>query len=235
MRQKAEKAIRRAAASLCDSDSYRLDKVRFGAGLHRKVFDKTILDMARLGTIHLNSANTEELYNVETGDLVSTGDMVYISFTFADSEKMQIEPESDSENEQTQPEPDADSENKQVQPEPESIDSIMQGIDIAEWETFDFNCKIREGLKPFQKIQEMITDYNRRNEPISGYRENTTDVSDPDMKEIEKLITGMERIIETGQNSARALMIGDSEQRLQITYWRYIMQDLRDIRRLLNI
>ncbi|MCP4350006.1 MAG: hypothetical protein GY795_31385 [Desulfobacterales bacterium] len=225
MRQKAEQAIRRAAAGLCDSDSYRLDKVRFGAGLHRKVFDKTILDMARMGTIHLNSANPEELYNVETRDLVSKGDMVYISFTFADSEKVQIVPE-----------PAGDSENEQIQPEPETIDTVLQGIDSAEWDMFAFNCKIRDdGVKPVQKLQEMITDYNRGAEPVSVPREHTEDVFNPDMKEVKKLIANIERILEIGQSAAREAMDGDSEQKFPLAYWRYLIQDLRDIKRLLNI
>ncbi|MCP4109912.1 MAG: hypothetical protein GY749_31060 [Desulfobacteraceae bacterium] len=224
MRQKAEQAIRRAAASVCDSDSYRLDKVRFGAGLHRKIFDKTILYMARLGTIHLNSANPEELYNVETRDLISKGDMVYISFTFADSEKVQIVPD-----------PAGDSENEQIQPEPETIDTVLQGIDSAEWDMFDFNCKIRDGVKPVQKLQKMITDYNRGAEPVPVYQENTEDVFNPDMKEVKKLTANIERILEIGQSAAREAMDGDSEQKFPLAYWRYLIQDLRDIKGLLNI
>ena len=42
-----------------EDNNYRLDKVRINAGLYPKVFDKTILDMARLGTIILKEGNVE--------------------------------------------------------------------------------------------------------------------------------------------------------------------------------
>lgn len=238
MRQKAEQAIRRAALSLGKSDCYRLDKVRHRAGLHRKVFDKTILDMARLETIRLNSGNGPELDNVEIGDLVRKGDAIYISFSFAESEKAQAKSEPDADyvikpvQAKPKPKPEAD---PAVNLEPQTTDAMLQGIDRAEWEMFEFLCEAREGKKAFQKIQNMIMEYNRQDgESVSGREISIPADFEPDMKELGKLIASMERIIDIGQNFARESMATDPEQRLQITYWRYVKQDLKDIRRLLS-
>ena len=45
MRKKAEQKIRNAVAELGNPDFPRIDAVRQKAGLLRKVFDKTVLDM----------------------------------------------------------------------------------------------------------------------------------------------------------------------------------------------
>jgi len=85
MRKKAEKKIREAAAMLGEDNTFRLDKVRAKAGLYPKVFDKTILDMARLGTISLKEGNTDGLSPAELGNLVRKGEIVYMYFNFQDA------------------------------------------------------------------------------------------------------------------------------------------------------
>ncbi|MBC8438565.1 MAG: hypothetical protein H8D87_02640, partial [Deltaproteobacteria bacterium] len=47
MRKKVEHKINQAVAELGRLEYYRIDKVREKTGTVRKVFDKTILDMAR--------------------------------------------------------------------------------------------------------------------------------------------------------------------------------------------
>jgi hypothetical protein len=84
MRWKAEQAIRQAAAELGDLPQFGLDKIRIGAGLHRKVFDKTILDMARVGTIRLFGKEASEMMGQDIADMVQQGTIVYLSFAFLD-------------------------------------------------------------------------------------------------------------------------------------------------------
>ncbi len=87
MRWKAEQAIRQAAADLGDLPQYALDKIRIGAGLHRKVFDKTILDMDRVGTIRLFGKNVSEIRGQDLSDMVQQGAMIYLSFAFLDTQQ----------------------------------------------------------------------------------------------------------------------------------------------------
>lgn len=87
MRWKAEQAIRQTAAGLGDLPQYGLDKIRNGAGLHRKVFDKTILDMARVGAIRLFGRDASEMRGENIGDMVQQGAMVYLSFAFLDTQQ----------------------------------------------------------------------------------------------------------------------------------------------------
>lgn len=82
MRWKAEQAIRQAAAELGNVAQYRIDKIRLRAGLHRKVFDKTILDMARVGTIQLFSSDDSDMNGGNMSEMVWQGVVVYISFVF---------------------------------------------------------------------------------------------------------------------------------------------------------
>ena len=73
MRRKAENKIRQAAAELGQAEFYRIDKIRTKAGLIRKVFDKTILDMARVGAIELAGGSTDSMSPSEIGNLIRDG------------------------------------------------------------------------------------------------------------------------------------------------------------------
>ncbi|MDF1592534.1 MAG: hypothetical protein P1P89_13545 [Desulfobacterales bacterium] len=142
MRKKAEKKIREAAAMLGEDDSYRLDKVRINAGLYPKVFDKTILDMARLGTITLKEGKTDALSPAEIGNMVRKGETVYMYFSFQD--------------ETAEAPAEAETEIKT----PETVDIELPGVDRAMWQQFERRCLDREGKPPLQKIMEMISEYN---------------------------------------------------------------------------
>lgn len=135
MRWKAEQAIRRAAAELGNLSLYRLDKIRIRAGLHRKVFDKTVLDMARVGTIELFSSDTSEMSGAEISELVRQGTILHVSFAFLDT------------------------------PEPEPVETVSLVIDDIEriqWEKFEYMCKLKENKDPIQKLKEMIQDYTQK-------------------------------------------------------------------------
>lgn len=142
MRKKAEKKIREAAAMLGEDDSYRLDKVRTNAGLFPKVFDKTILDMARLGTITLKEGNADALSPAEIGNMVRKGEIIYMYFSFQDATVG------------------ASAEAETEIKAPETIDIVLPGVDRAIWQQFERRCLEREGKPPLQKIVEMISQYN---------------------------------------------------------------------------
>ena len=82
MRKKAEKKIRQAVAELKSVNNHRIDKVRTRAGLHPKVFDKTVLDMERVGTIKLSTEGLDKLNDSEISSLVRRGDIIYVSFSY---------------------------------------------------------------------------------------------------------------------------------------------------------
>jgi len=56
-----------------------------------------------------------------------------------------------------------------------------------------------------------------------------------DTDEIKKIIVNMERVSDNGQDLARSTMDREPGQRRQNTYWRYMKQDLKDLRKLLGI
>ena len=147
MRKKAEKKIREAAARLGEDNNYRLDKVRTYAGLYPKVYDKTILDMARVGTISLKEGHTDGLSPAEIGNMVRRGEIVYTHFSFqeaAGGEPAEIKP---------------------LAKRSETVDVMIAGVDRAVWWQFEKRCLDREGKLPRQKIVEMIEAYNRFDEP----------------------------------------------------------------------
>ncbi|MBW1842041.1 MAG: C_GCAxxG_C_C family protein [Deltaproteobacteria bacterium] len=86
MRKKVEKKIRQAVKELGKSEYYRIDKVRDRAGVIPKLFDKTILDMARVNTIELTGGDTDEMNPAEINKLVRKVDDVYVYFSFLDDE-----------------------------------------------------------------------------------------------------------------------------------------------------
>lgn len=141
MRRKAELEIRQAAAALGNTDSYRIDRVREGTTLIRKVFDKTVLDMARVGTVSLESRHISEMNEPEVGNFIRQGDTVYIRFSFLDGGGI---PED---------------------LKPKTLDVTLQGFDLTEWTRFEYLCKTREQKSGLEKIREMIRDYNRQSGP----------------------------------------------------------------------
>jgi len=67
---------------LGEDQTYRIDKVRINAGLIPKVFDKTILDMARVGTITLKEGTSTGLSAAEIGNMVRKGETIFMYFSF---------------------------------------------------------------------------------------------------------------------------------------------------------
>jgi hypothetical protein len=148
MRQKAEKQIRDAAAAIGGRGPFRLDAVRAGAGLHPKIFDKTILDMERVGTILLEPLDESGPEAEETSGLVRRGDRIYVRFAFIDAPAV------------TPPAPEGPP--APVSPKPAPVDAvvvILQDLLPGEWEAFSGRCLTAEGKSPHEKIEEMIRRY----------------------------------------------------------------------------
>ena len=137
MRKKAEQQIRKAASCLEGENLYRIDQVRTGAGLVRKVFDKTLLDMARLGTIALKGGATENMSDSEVKNLIQKGETQYVYFSFVEEEGEQGEANS------------------------EKIEIVLQGIDRLAWMRFESLCRVRENKNAADKIKEIIFEYNQ--------------------------------------------------------------------------
>jgi len=141
MRQKAERKIRQAAAALGEENLYRIDQVRSNTDLIRKVFDKTLLHMASLGTIELKGGNTDGMSDSEIGSLISHKDITYVYFSFLDKDSIS------------------------APAEPKKMNVLLEGIDSEQWQLFETRCQSREGKKAFQKINEMISEYNQKKDP----------------------------------------------------------------------
>ncbi len=160
MRKKAEKKIREAVGQLCSREDHRLDRVRAKAGLHPKVFDKTILDMERVGTIELSTGNLDGMSPAEISALVRRGETVYVTFNFTESGgRCEMRPEpgcpkalpADSRPE-TAPSPAPCCDTRMV---------IVQGLLRGEWELFADICRTTENKGAEEKITELIRRYIR--------------------------------------------------------------------------
>ncbi len=57
----------------------------------------------------------------------------------------------------------------------------------------------------------------------------------PKVEEVRKIIESMERVIENGQSLARDSMDREPSQRSQNNNWRYVKQDLMDLKKLLGL
>ena len=57
----------------------------------------------------------------------------------------------------------------------------------------------------------------------------------PKVEEVRQIIESMERIIENGQSLARESMDREPSQRSQNNNWRYVKQDLMDLKKLLGL
>lgn len=137
MRQKAERKIRDAAAALGQSNRYRIDRVRAKTDLVRKVFEKTLLDMARLETIELRDGDIENLDGVEPHNLMHHQERRYVYFSFIDGTV------------DTTSEPALPS-----QPP-------LSGIESEMWRKFEYLCEKQEGKNSTQKLCELIQEYIR--------------------------------------------------------------------------
>lgn len=147
MRRKAEKQIRDASARM-GQGPFRLDAVRAGAGLHPRVFDKTIIDMEQVGTITLEPL---EAGCEETAGLVRRGDRVYVRFAFVTAPAPAP----------SAPEPPrAPADRKPAAPAPiDAVVVILRNLLPGEWEAFSKSCRTRDGKSPHEKIEEMIRGY----------------------------------------------------------------------------
>jgi hypothetical protein len=145
MRRKAENQIRKAAAEI-DEGPYRLDAVRAGAGLHPKIFDKTIIDMERVGAIALEPLKEGE--DTDTAGLVRHGDRIYARFTFIDKPPIAA----------TQPEVPGAAPRQRPDPA-DAVVVILGNLLPGEWAEFSDRCQARDGKGPHEKIEEMIRRY----------------------------------------------------------------------------
>jgi hypothetical protein len=134
-RKKAEIQIRSAAEEVGGDNLYAMDRVRARAGLVRKVYDKTILDMARLGTIEMRSVPADDIEPDEAARGIRQGDRVFTHFSFT-----------------------GHSTGEPVD-RTQRIEVVLQGIERNVWERFEDEVRRREGRGPLAKIQEMIRSY----------------------------------------------------------------------------
>lgn len=158
MRKKAEKKIRQAVDQLFTRENHRLDQVRAKAGLHPKVFDKTILDMERVGTIELFTGNLKGLTGAEIAALVRRGDTVYVAFRFTEAGKS-YEPESEPPFPES-PRNDSNASGGEA-PVYETRVVILQGLAEGEWEAFENLCRTRENKGAEKTIQDWIRRFIR--------------------------------------------------------------------------
>ncbi|MFP4308482.1 MAG: hypothetical protein ACLFQQ_14815 [Desulfococcaceae bacterium] len=154
MRKKAEKAIRDAVDILGGRDHHRLDRIRPLAGLHPKVYDKTILDMERVGTIRLATGSLESYSSGEISGMVRRGETVFISFTFIDG----TIPAGAREPEPVEPDPPV--RNPMLDSEPVIV--ILQHLIPGEWERFERLCQEREGRKGREVLEDFVRGYLRK-------------------------------------------------------------------------
>ena len=94
--------------------------------------------MASLGTIALKGGSTDGMSDSEIGNLISHKDGTYVYFSFLDKDSTPAPAESTKTN------------------------ILLEGIDRDQWQRFETHCQSREGKKAYQKINEMISEYNRK-------------------------------------------------------------------------
>ena len=126
-----------------ETDSYRIDRVRDHTGLIRKVFDKTLLDMTRVGTAELIDQDASKIDPAEAANLIRRGDQIYVQFRFTDPP---AEPE------------------KEEKPVRETTTIIIKGMDRSLWRRFDSLCTQKERKRPVEKIKELIRDYTQESD-----------------------------------------------------------------------
>ena len=50
------------------------------------------------------------------------------------------------------------------------------------------------------------------------------------MDRVKELLSSMERLINSGQEHARGYMDREPSQKMQNNYWRYVLQDIRELK-----
>lgn len=132
LRKKAEQQIRKATTILGGAGFFRIDTVRAYCSLLPKVYDKTILDMARVGTIELIRAQPDD--DPESGaGLIRRGDTVFEFFRFTDG--------------------------SDIQNLEGTIDIVWHKVPRELWQRFENRCLKTEVKTPFEKVLELIRDY----------------------------------------------------------------------------
>ncbi len=142
IRQKAETEIRNAVREIGGMCDHPIDAVRARTNLVRKVFDKTLLDMERVGTIRMESRPADQMAGTDLTDLIVRGETVYLRFTFIDGSMETTA---------------SDEPGKRV-----TLGIRLTGFDYGEWQTFQRHCRETEKMPPGEKIREMILEYNRK-------------------------------------------------------------------------
>lgn len=150
MRKKAEQEIRRAAESLGGGPRFRIDRVRERTSLIRKVFDKTLIHMAQVGTITFYKEDTAGMSDEEIRGLLWQGEIRQVSFAFIDGTWF-VEPETSA------PAP--------ARPVNQRVTVTLKGVRRDHWDRFRHFCQEREGKGPEEKLLEMILRYNQQAEP----------------------------------------------------------------------
>ena len=143
-------------AKLGQSEFFRIDKVRAKAGLVHKVFDKTILDMDRVGTIELAGGDTDSMSPSEIGNLIREGENLHVQFKFLGPQE---EPETFVEAEDLTTEEAQPAITAPQTPEPEDVEVVLLELDPAIWQRFEHQCLAKEEIDPVDKIKAMIYDY----------------------------------------------------------------------------
>jgi hypothetical protein len=155
VRKKVEHKINQAVAKLGRLEYYRIDKVREKTQTIRKVFDKTILDMARVGTIELLDGDTTGMNPSEIGNLIRSGDQLHVFFKFPDAKAEPVAPKPQKAKMGAAKPKREESESSKT----ENIAIMLLEIEPEMWQRFEELCKGIEDKAPVQKIREMIRDY----------------------------------------------------------------------------
>lgn len=155
MRKKVEYKINQAVADLGKLEYYRIDKVREKTQTIRKIFDKTILDMAQVGTIELLGGDTTGMNPSEIDNLIRYGDQLHVYFKFLDAE---TEPEAQKTPKETIGAAKPKREELEIS-KTENIEIVLLEIEPEMWQRFGELCKGREDMAPAEKIREIIRDY----------------------------------------------------------------------------
>ena len=134
LRKKAELQIRNATTLLGGTGFFRIDEVRAYCTLLPKVYDKTILDMARVGTIELVRAQPGDEWEAGTG-LIRRGDTVFETFRFTDGSDLQHLHDD------------------------QTLDVVWHKVPRELWQRFEARCMETEAKTPFEKGLELIRAY----------------------------------------------------------------------------
>lgn len=143
MRKKAEKEIREAAREF-QMEKIPIHPVRVRTSLIRKVFDKTLLDMARLGDVILYNADPDDLVVSDASEFLYQGENIYISFSFVEKH-----------------------EEREKEAEEQTLSVTIPDFPKEMWEHFQHLCNFKEKKTPEEKIRQLIHAYIQKNRFIT--------------------------------------------------------------------